>query len=154
MLIFENQDKAIYNFNLSTIEEANILSQFIDNENDLLFPYFEYNLSVFPETREYIEERTIIRSNEDVFNINNSELIYWYKPSDKDDLITIINSDRITYRCIVVPKNGNLGNCRFKLFVYEHAIYKNEETRVLWIDETIENDYVNNIYPKIIGQLK
>ena len=47
MLIFENNEKAIYNFNLSIREEANILSQFIDDKNDLLFLYFECNFIPF-----------------------------------------------------------------------------------------------------------
>ncbi|MBY0206574.1 MULTISPECIES: hypothetical protein [Paenibacillus] len=154
MLFFENL--AIYNFNLTTEEEATILSQFIDADHDLLFPYFECNFRAFPEDRAYIEERTIIRSKEKVFEMNYSfienELVYWYKPHDRDDLIHIINRDRITYRSIVVPKNGGLNDCRFKLFTYEHAIYNEEETRVLWIEEAIENDYIENICPKIISQ--
>ena len=119
MLIFENNEKAIYNFNLSIREEANILSQFIDDKNDLLFLYFECNFIPFPELRDYIEERTVFKSKEQVFDFRNTfvenELIYWYKPSDIEDLVSILYRDRITYRCIVVPNGGDLSNCRFKI---------------------------------------
>ncbi|MCG7385584.1 hypothetical protein [Paenibacillus sp. ACRRY] len=155
MLIFDN--RSIYNFDLTTEEEATILSQFIDAEYELLFPYFECNFAAFPDHRAYIEERTIIKSKEKVFEMNYSfvenELVYWYKPYDLEDLINIIARDRITYRSIVVQKNGKLSECRFKLFTYEHATYNEEETRVLWIEEAIENDYIDNIYPKILNQV-
>lgn len=156
MLIFEK--RSIFNFDLTPQEEAYILNQFIDDESYILFPFFECNFSSFPEEREYIEDRTIIKSKEDVFGLNNpfvkNELVYWYKPNDMEDLIDIINRDRITYRCVVLPKNAKLSECRFKLFTYEHAIYKEKETRVLWIDEAIENDYMCNILPKIIKHLE
>ncbi|WP_019636530.1 hypothetical protein [Paenibacillus fonticola] len=153
MMIFENNDKAIYNFFLSAREEANILSQFMDDNHDLLFPFFECNFVPCPELQKYIEERTVLKSKEQVFDISNpfleNKLIYWYKPLDFADLTNIIERDSMTYRCIVVPKNGKLSEYRFKLFTYEHAIYKGKETRVLWIDEAIENDFIQNVYPKI-----
>lgn len=152
MLVY--RDRAIYNFNLTTKEEALILSQFVDSENELLFPYFECNFSSFPKDKAFVEERVKIKSRENIFKIQhsslNDELVYWYKPHDLDDLINIIDRDRISYRCIVIPKNGALKNFRFKLFVYEHATYEAEETRALWIDEGAENDFVNFVYPRIL----
>ncbi|WP_010271836.1 hypothetical protein [Paenibacillus senegalensis] len=155
-MIYENL--SIYNFNLTTEEEALVLREFSDIKHDLLFPYLECNFSVFPEDRAYIEERVVIKSTENKLETINSEeinqVVYWYKPNDLKDLIDIINKDRFTYRCIVVPKHEDLENYRFKLFTYEHAMYQGEETRVLWIEEAVENDYKNNIHPRILKLMK
>ncbi|WP_251490914.1 hypothetical protein [Paenibacillus sp. MER 180] len=57
--------------------------------------------------------------------------------------------DYFNYRCIVVPKDGSLQDWRFRLFTYEHAMYREEETRALWIEESEENDYENIVFPLI-----
>jgi len=155
-VIYENL--SIYNFNLTTEEEALVLSEFSGNKHELLFPYLECNFYMFPEDRTYIEERVVIKSTEKILKTTNSkeinQVVYWYKPNDIKDLIDIIDKDRFTYRCIVVPKHEGLESYRFKLLTYEHAMYREKETRVLWIEEAIENDYKNNIYPKILNLIK
>lgn len=155
-VIYENL--SIYNFNLTTEEEALVLSEFSDNKHELLFPYLECNFSMFPEDRTYIEERVVIKSTEKILKTKNSKeinrVVYWYKPNDIKELIDIIDKDRFTYRCIVVPKHEGLESYRFKLLTYEHAMYRKKETRVLWIEEAVENDYKNNIYPKILNHKK
>ncbi|WP_128102125.1 hypothetical protein [Paenibacillus sp. DCT19] len=154
MPVYEHSERALYHFHLAIQEEANILSQFIDTEHDLLFPYFECNFSAFPEDRDYIEKRTRIKSKENVFNLKNSfvenETVYWYRPNDLQDLMHILHRDRITYRCIVLPKNSDLDHIRFKLFAYEHAEYQGEETRALFIDENTPDDYLVHVHPKVI----
>jgi len=154
-MIYENL--SIYNFNLTTKEEALVLMEFTDSKHELLFPYYERNFSVFPEDRAYVEERFVTKSKENILTENDpsamNQYIYWYKPHDLEDLIEIINRDGITYRCIVVPKNEEVEKYRFKLFIYEHAVYQGEETRALWINESVENDYKNHIYPKINSKI-
>lgn len=157
MLIFENEHRAIYNFNLSIKQEALILNQFIDEHHEILFPFWERNFEFFPELKKYIEDRTIIKSTEDVFDISNSHLenalVYWYSPRSLEELEEIIRFDRITYRCLIIKKGGALSEYRFKLFAYEHAEYKGKETRVLWIEEAVPQDYAHHIYSKISQKL-
>jgi hypothetical protein len=114
------------------------------------FPYYLCNFESFPEDIDYIKARTKFISQDPVFEeitLNQNDYIYWYEPTGLEDLVSILNLDYFTYRCIVVPKDGSLQNWRFKLFTYEHAMYGEEETRALWIEESEENNYENNVYP-------
>ncbi|MDT8975716.1 hypothetical protein RQP50_05610 [Paenibacillus sp. chi10] len=153
MLKFENKELEIYDFWLPKEIEAQIIKCFVGLHDQLLFPYYACNFESFPEDIDYIKARTKFISQDPVFEditlLNPNDYIYWYEPTGFEDLVGILNRDYFTYRCIVVPKDGSLKDCRFKLFTYEHAMYMEEETRALYIEESKENDYENNVYPLI-----
>ncbi len=152
-MIFENQKNAIYDFDLPAHEEALIIECFADEMNDLLFPFLECNFEVLPEWEDFVKDRARFIIPDKIFKHSSSrvedELVYWYNPLNFKELVKIIEFDHLTYSCMVIPRYKELDDWRFKLFTHEHAMYKDKETRALWITESKVGDYSQNIVHRI-----
>jgi len=156
--MYEKSTNAIYKFDLSYEDEAKFLWKFRDEDHEILFPFYESFLDKNVAYKEMIAARSLIKSKESVFEIGNEKLVndvcYWYSPFNFEDLVELLMIDGFTYRCIIIPNNGDLKDRKYQLHVHEHIYYQQYETRVLWIKESRANDFYDKLYHSLKSEFQ
>ncbi len=156
------KDNLIIDFNLDHNEEADILKCFLSENEQLFFHCWEYFIKPGSEVDskriEYIIDRTKIKSKTNLFetiNHKKDEVSYWYEPRNKNELIREVAEGYFDYVCIVLEKGKPISDYKYLLTIEEN--YPDEdygECRALFVKEGINNDFQNEIVPRLIKQIK
>jgi hypothetical protein len=131
----------------------------VNDKQIILFPLRSCNLANYlpegrrdgPNWNDFVLERTVIKSTEDVFSwgLNEGEYLLWFSPQNRDDLVRIIKFECICYSCCIIPKDGDIKDYIYYLDIYEHDEYKGEEYRSLFINESKQGSFEKDILPNI-----
>ncbi|HEX9059662.1 MAG TPA: hypothetical protein VF941_05755 [Clostridia bacterium] len=163
MIVVKNEVNKIVGINCDAEFEATLIQSFVNDNQIIIFPWRSCNLANnLPEGRidgpnwnEFVLERTVIKSREDVFNwgLDKEEYFLWFSPQNSDDLVRIIKFEWICYGCCIIPKDGDIKDYIYYLDMYEHDEYEGEEYRSLFINESRQGSFEKDILPNIQGLL-
>lgn len=157
------EGNVITDFYLNNDEEAEILKSFLSDNEQLLFPYYENWFASNSEdinyrhSKEYILERTVTISKEHIiyWYPDEGRSIYWYSPSNINELINIIERNYYDYVCIVLENGKHIKDYKYILSIEEN--YKNSDDdscRALLIQEKNKDSFENEVAPKIDRKIK
>lgn len=153
----EIQDNIILDFNLKEDEEAKILQCFLENNERLLFHYWESflltNGNIDASRKDFILNRTVIKCKDKLFETLNqpdSEMSCWYSPLDNNELMQEIEEIYYDYTCVVLQVGEDIENYTYLLSIEENYPFeKDEDCRALIIKEGKNGNFKNKVFPKI-----
>jgi hypothetical protein len=161
MIIKTGKTNRIIGINFDKKFEAEIITDFAENGNLILFPWRSCNLENCIEEyhengtktswNDFILEHTIIKTKDDVFHwkLEENEYVLWFSPNNKEELMRIIKFGWLSYTCCVVPKGKDIRDHTYRLEMFEHDQYKGNEYRSLFIYEQVKGSFQRKILPII-----
>lgn len=158
-MIVKNDVNKIVGINCDAEREATLIQSFANDNELIVFPWRSCNLANYlsegradgPNWNDFVIDRTVIKSTDDVFHwgLNEGEYFLWYSPKDRDDLVKIIKYEGLSYCCCIIPKGGSIKDYVYNLDMYEHDEYEGEEYRSLLINESRKGSFEEYILPNI-----
>ncbi|RJG20782.1 hypothetical protein [Paenibacillus thiaminolyticus] len=135
---------------LDSFEEvAEILFCFLERNDMLLFSYLESILRhVEPETKQFLEERTVFINSEWVLShppLNKIKPTLWVQPQNVAESVQLLKMNSL-FTCIVLPKGAKFHDMSYVLDLFEGT-----EHEVLAIEQrTASNsDFETHVLPKL-----
>lgn len=85
------------------------------------------------EWESFVEERTQEVTTDNFLSLPfyEHEPIHWYTVKNKSELIKIIEEKGLCYSFLLVPNGSSVRDYSVEIFVTEHHIYQNKETRAM-----------------------